>query len=94
MTLPVPFLPAPYEEDQLKAGQFDLKQWRIEYEQAHPAPPIENVRYAHNPNWRNEPQFWSLQGVRDHPNLFWKIIGFLFLLSQASWFVMGLRGIW
>ncbi len=87
--MPIPFIPAPYEEEQLRVGQYDYRQWRIEKEQADQVPPVQNVRFTHNPNWRND-DFFSLQAIRDgsHSNvvvwLFWQTIRWLFALSSMA----------
>jgi hypothetical protein len=44
--------------------------WREDYDRHHPAPPIENVRFAHNPAWRY--QFFSIQSARDANHIIWK----------------------
>ena len=33
-----------------EVGYYSFWQWQQEYEQAHPAPPIENIRFEHDPN--------------------------------------------
>lgn len=55
--------------------------WRIEYLTAHPQPPVVNVRFEHNPNWRNE--FISLQATRDH-----------IIAPITQWHISPLRVIW
>ncbi len=85
----IPFIPAPHEEERLRVGQYDYRQWRIEKEQADPSPPIRNVQFTHNPNWRND-DFFSLQAIRDSNHsstpvwLFWQGIRWLFVYSLVT----------
>jgi len=86
-----PLLPVPQEEERLRAAQREEIQYRCIYECVSPDSPIENVRFRHNPNWQSEPEFFSISGIRNKPNWFWKIIGGLFMISQFGYW--GLRGI-
>lgn len=84
----IPFLPSPHEEERLRVGQYDYRQWRVEEEIANPAPPIENIRFPHNANWRSG-DFFSVTAIANgtHSNiaayLFWQMIRWLFVAATG-----------
>src|SRR5262245_59105901 len=54
----IPQLPFPVIDRQVRRNldcHFleQYRYWRVEYEKAHPAPPIENIRFKYDPDWRN-----------------------------------------
>lgn len=52
---------------------------------------VENVRFEHDPNWRNA--FWSLQGVRDGTNgVSWKIVKVMFVAGSVFGYSIGITG--
>lgn len=57
------------------------------YEQAHPTPPIENVRFVHDPGWRKH-AIMSVQSAHDRAHPFWKIVGFLFFGAQFTYYAV------
>lgn len=61
-------------------------QWRIDYEKAHPLPPIANVRFEHDPNWRSN--WMSIQAVHDRANLGWQIAWAAFYAAQFAPFMV------
>src|SRR5262249_284483 len=72
-----PLLPFPVLEKQqkrlLRAQFVELyRHWRVEYEKAHPAPPIENVKFEHDPDWRNG--LFSITNAHEGNTRFWKTI--------------------
>lgn len=80
--IPLPGVHKPSPNFEL-VGAFDLyRQWRGAYEQAHPAPPIENIRFTHNPEWRDS--IWSLTNAREQRHIVWKATGIAFGLGGAA----------
>jgi len=52
-----------------EVGYYSFWQWQQEYEQAHPTPPIENIRFEHDPDWRM--RGFSIQAAHDGSTPFW-----------------------
>lgn len=72
------------------------REWRVAHDIAFPAPPIINIRYVHDPNWRYS--FMSIQAARDLTHPGWVAVALLFYVAQASWllgtFTMATMGWW
>lgn len=80
-------LPRPGDERPFKSL---YEKWRVEYDKANPAPPIENVRFERDPNWRN--RIASIQCAHDcwkidRPTVgswFWRGVSILFYVAQTA----------
>lgn len=64
-----------------------LKRWEDDYQAGREViEPPRNIRFHHNPNWRNE-GFFSIQRIRTswwrHP--FWLPVGATFFISWIVW---------
>lgn len=55
--------------------------WRIGFEIAHPAPPIENMRFVHDPHWREG--IFSITSARQRNHWVWKATSVLFTLGAS-----------
>lgn len=63
-------------------------QWRVARDIAYPAPPIVNIRYVHDPNWRYG---WvSIQAAHDQSHPIWIAVAILFYVAQAAFLLGGL----
>jgi hypothetical protein len=55
--------------------------WRIGYEKTQPKFVVENVRFAHDPEWRH--RFWSMTYIASGESVFWYAgVGSLFWIAQ------------
>src|SRR5262245_63001571 len=71
----IPQLPFPVIDRQVRRNLDcqlleQYRYWRVEYEKAHPAPPIENVRFKHDPDWRNS--FFSITCAHEGNHFIWR----------------------
>mgnify|MGYP001589375147 CR=1 FL=1 len=86
MLTSVPQIPLPHEKPGVAfeiIRSADLyRQWRISYEQAHPALPIENIRFAHDPHWKDS--FWCLTNAREQRHVIWKATGVGFAMGGSA----------
>lgn len=86
--IPTILIPIPKREERLdeeiSGTHSRWVQERNELLDSYPLP--QNIRFNHNPNWKNE-SFWSIQSVHNswwkHP--FWAPIGLIFWLSWSFW---------
>jgi hypothetical protein len=66
----IPQLPFPVINQQVRRNLDSYRYWRVEYEKAHPAPPIENIRFKHDPDWRNS--FFSITCAHEQNHFIWR----------------------
>lgn len=88
-------IPAPFEQEQLQTGYDVVSEYRRRYEEEHADERWfeDTSRFEHRPDWRENPDFWSLQGVRDNPNVTWRVVGLLWWAGQFS-FSLGFLAVW
>jgi hypothetical protein len=58
------------------------RQWRVEYEARQPQFIIENIRFEHDPDWRNNVA--SIQCAHDLNHWVWKATAVAFGVAQAA----------
>jgi hypothetical protein len=77
-------IPSGYQyqvESRLHAQLEELyRAWRADHETRNPAPPIENIRFTHDPNWRY--RIASIQSAHDGNRGIWKA-------TKVVWVMMG-----
>jgi hypothetical protein len=66
------------EFHQYLRSQYEI--WRTEHEATQPRWVPENVRFRHNPEWREH--FWSVSYIRAGHSPFWNGVGALFWIAQ------------
>ncbi len=67
-------IPAPYNEERLRAGYNVVEQYRLAYYEKHWREPwYEDTKFfVHDPYWNR--RLWSIQCARDRNHIVWKIV--------------------
>lgn len=82
MVAPNVIFPAPAQEqeiDKLVRSQYEI--WRVEYLARQPKFRSENVRFEHDPEWRN--RFLSIQSAHDGNHVVWKVARFTWCMASG-----------
>lgn len=65
-------MPARYYREEYRVDFVELyADWRQKKAATEPEFVIENIRFDHDPNWRNK--FFSIQSAHDHNHWVWKV---------------------
>jgi hypothetical protein len=70
-----------YEDRRTGLVKDFYEQWCIDYLAAHPPPPIENIRFRHDPNWRSE--WFSIQHTRND-----------IIVPLVAWYTDPIKAVW
>ena len=79
--------PGPDSEELYKL----YREWRLRKEDE--APPIENIRFQHSPNWRNE-TWVSMEAARQwHTGKYpvWTVVAVLYGIANVSMYIIRFR---
>ena len=74
--------PAPKHEELFDAEQL-YAEWRKAHEEADTTPPVQNIRFAHNPHWRTETTIFSLEAAKSRKGI-WKPVSYMFYSSLTA----------
>jgi hypothetical protein len=78
----------PSSEYIVRMVQSQLQIWKQERKAAEQEYVVENVRFEHNPQWRNN--FWSIQSAHDGRHWFWQFMRVAYVAAGAAPYVIGL----
>lgn len=78
----------PSQEYVIRLVYAQLQIWKHEREAAQAEYRIENVRFKHDPQWRE--RFWSIQAAHDCADWRWKFLRVTYFAAAAAPYVIGL----
>lgn len=83
-------VPAPYEDERLTRGGYNEHHDRRICELCgYPPEPVQNVKFDHNPKWREDSGVFSIQAAHNGCHPVWQVIEVLWVIGQISGPVMG-----
>lgn len=70
-------------DERIQEGAAELyREWRSERDEQYPQSPLINLRFEHDPFWRE--RVFSIQGAREMRHPVWKVVGALFFAGSLS----------